>query len=148
MTKIFISYSKKEPEYTWRLANELQKKGYTVWWDTDSLVPGDDFQREIEKAIDNAKAVIVIWTQKSWTSEWVRFEATRGYTQKKLITTHISEFDPSSLPVPFNRLHSELVDNLEKVEFCSCKIGCVSHSCGNFDSGRILRSGRYSFRRL
>lgn len=42
MADIFISYSKEEPKTTERLAQALQKYGYSVWWDV-TLVPGEDF---------------------------------------------------------------------------------------------------------
>jgi hypothetical protein len=112
---VFISYSKQDPEHTRALARELQRRGYSVWYDTDGLAPGDDFQREIELAIEAAKAVIVIWTNKSKESEWVRFEAMTAYAHRKLITTHAEGIDFVNLPVPFNRLHSERCDNIEKI---------------------------------
>ena len=61
MAHIFISYSKQCPEHTKALAADLQARGHATWWDT-SLLPGDDFPDLIERKIDKAKAVIVIWT--------------------------------------------------------------------------------------
>jgi hypothetical protein len=43
MADIFVSYSKNSWPQTERLAQELQAKGFSVWYDT-SLVPGDSFR--------------------------------------------------------------------------------------------------------
>jgi hypothetical protein len=125
LADVFISYSRQDPEHTRALARELQRRGYSVWFDTDGLAPGDDFQKEIELAIEAAKAVIVIWTNKSKESEWVRFEATTAYAHRKLITTHAEGIDFANLPVPFNRLHSERCDNIEKVCAALTKLNVV-----------------------
>ena len=57
-----------------------------------------------------------------------RFEANRAYTHKKLITTHVAGVDLKSLPVPFDRLHSELVENAEKIEAALAKLKVISAS--------------------
>jgi TIR domain len=40
MADVFISYSKHDPEPTERLAAELERQGYSVWWDTSLLTGG------------------------------------------------------------------------------------------------------------
>lgn len=69
------------------LARDLEAVGYTTWWDT-SLLPGEEFQVEIMRELDTARAVIVIWTESSVNSRWVSAEALRADAQNKLITVH------------------------------------------------------------
>jgi hypothetical protein len=76
--KIFISYSKKQPEPTRLLDKCLSALGYEVWWDTD-LLAGQDFRAELDRKLDEADAVIVIWTPDSIHSAWVKAEADHGF---------------------------------------------------------------------
>jgi hypothetical protein len=68
--RIFISYSKADPEPTRELADFLTAQGYSVWWDTN-LTAGEVFREVIDRELDAADAVIVIWTAHSVASNWV-----------------------------------------------------------------------------
>ncbi len=114
MADIFISYSKNYTRLTEELARNLEAEGYITWWDT-SLLPGDEFPDEIKRQLDAAKAVIVIWTESSVNSQWVRAEATRAYAQNKLLALHEPGLDFQAIPLPFNTVHSELVTERAKV---------------------------------
>jgi formylglycine-generating enzyme required for sulfatase activity len=114
MADIFISYSKKHAALTEALALDLEAAGHTTWWDT-SLLPGDEFPDEIKRQLDAAKAVIVIWTESSVASKWVRAEATRAHAQGKLIALHEAGLDLQEVPLPFNTIHSELVTERAKI---------------------------------
>ena len=77
MADIFISYAKTDRPLALKLAAMLEAEGWTTWWDT-SLTIGDDFRNEIMTELGRARAVIVIWTDTSIKSDWVRSEAVRA----------------------------------------------------------------------
>ena len=114
MADIFISYSKDEPEPTIALARDLERKGYSTWWDSD-LLPGERYQERIATELDKAKAVIVIWTPKSVASRWVMAEAEWAAEQNKLITVRTADLSPDRIPLPFNTLHTDIVTDREKI---------------------------------
>ena len=114
MADIFISYSKQESELTIALARDLERRGYTTWWDT-SLQPGEEFPERILTELDNAKVVIVIWTADSVISRWVQAEAKWAADKNKLITVRSPELDPGRIPLPFNTRHTDLVTDREKI---------------------------------
>jgi hypothetical protein len=114
MADVFISYSQKRRDLTETLAAALQNSGYEVWWDR-SLEGGQRFDDEIRQALDEAGAVIVIWTPESATSRYVQMEAGIAYGWSKLITSHALEFDKKAIPKPFIGLNSIPVTDLEKV---------------------------------
>ena len=62
MSDIFISYKREEQATARKLANALESEGWTVWWDP-KLRAGDHFDDVIEKALNEAKCVIVMWSQ-------------------------------------------------------------------------------------
>ena len=74
MVDVFISYSRPDREAVTRLAEAVEAEGYDVWWDAD-LPPHLSYGDVITAKIGMAKAAIVVWSQASVTSEWVRAEA-------------------------------------------------------------------------
>ena len=108
MADIFISYSKDSPELTKKLAADLEAKGFTVWWDS-SLTSGEKFRDVIDREIDAAHAVIVIWTANSVVSEWVISEADHAARQNKLIPVRAEDLQVFRIPKPYNTRHAEVI---------------------------------------
>ncbi len=114
MADVFISYTKGDVLLVVELARDLDAKGYSTWWDR-SLRPGDEFSKQIESEIEAAQAVIVIWTESSVSSTWVRGEAQRAHENDKLITVHSEGLNLKLVPIPSNALHSSLVTDLPRI---------------------------------
>ncbi len=60
MQHIFISYSRKDINFARKLAEDLEKAGYDVWWDISDLRGGDDWVRLIPDAIEASGFFIVV----------------------------------------------------------------------------------------
>jgi hypothetical protein len=73
MSDIFISYKREEQPSARQLADALQKRGWSVWWDP-KLRAGEHFDDAIEKALIDAKCVIVMWSKLSVKSRYVKDE--------------------------------------------------------------------------
>jgi TIR domain len=84
MSDIFISYKREEQATARKLANALESESWTVWWDP-KLRAGEHFDDVIEKALDEAKCVIVMWSELSVQSRYVRDEATHALERGKLV---------------------------------------------------------------
>jgi hypothetical protein len=110
MADVFISYSKSRRALTQSLARHLEAEGFSVWWDTD-LLPADNFRAEIDRQLEMAAAIVIVWTPESVKSEWVCAEADRAHEQRKLINSHAPGVTPRRIPIPFNQTHSVPVDN-------------------------------------
>ena len=104
MADVFISYSKADRPLALKLAAMLEAEGWKVWWDT-GLIPGDDFRNEIMSQLGRARAVIVIWTDASIKSDWVRSEAGRAQAGRKLIPVKLPNLSYKDLPPPFDVLY-------------------------------------------
>jgi TIR domain len=83
MSDIFISYKREEQAIARNLANALESEGWTVWWDP-KLRAGEHFDDVIEKVLNEAKCVVVLWSNLSVNSEYVKAEATEALEQKNL----------------------------------------------------------------
>jgi len=99
MTDVFISYAKEDRERARKLANTLEARGWSVWWDR-KIITGQSFDQVIEHEIETAKSVIVLWSNHSITSEWVRNEATLASERGVLIPALIDKVKP---PLEFRR---------------------------------------------
>lgn len=102
MADIFLSYAREDLAIASKLAAMLEANGLVVWWDR-RLVAGDEINDAIEKAIDEAKAVVVLWSPNSVGSRWVRGEAETAAESRKLIPVKIAE---CKLPLAFRGLHT------------------------------------------
>ena len=96
MPQIFISYSRKDIAFARKLAGDLEKAGYDVWWDLTDLRGGDDWPRVIPAAIESSQYVIVVLSPNSAISDWVEKEYTQALgLRKKIIPVMLK---PSRVP--------------------------------------------------
>jgi len=102
MSDIFISYKREDQPIAKKLADALQREGWDVWWDP-KLRAGEHFDEVIEKALHEAKCVVVIWSQRSVESRYVRDEATYALERHKLIPIEIENVN---LPFRFKGVHT------------------------------------------
>ena len=103
MDKIFISYSRKDIDFARKLAGDLEKAHYDVWWDITDLRGGDDWVRTIPAAIADSKYMIVVLTPNSIESEWVRKEYTQALSlRKKIIPIMLI---PTAVPFALNTIN-------------------------------------------
>jgi formylglycine-generating enzyme required for sulfatase activity/calcineurin-like phosphoesterase family protein len=100
MSDIFISYSKEDRGKAKDVAEALEQRGLSVWWDRNIRI-GEKFDTVIEEALDAANCVIVLWSPISVSKEWVRTEATEGDERGILIPVFIA--DVKKIPLRFRR---------------------------------------------
>jgi tetratricopeptide (TPR) repeat protein len=117
MPDIFISYSSRHRELTRTLAGQIEAEfGLgTVWWDQAGLRAGDRFSPEITRALDEAKVVVVVWTQGAIASDWVYAEAVRAASQRKVVPVIEAGLDHKLIPLPFNVFHTCLATDIAAV---------------------------------
>lgn len=102
MSDIFISYKREDQPTARQLADALEREGWNVWWDPN-LRAGDRFDDVIEKALNEAKCVIVLWSAGSLQSRYVRDEAAFALERNKLVPIAIENVE---LPFRFSRVHT------------------------------------------
>jgi len=81
---VFISYRRAEPDlgFAQRLAADLRAAGHPVWIDVEGIVGADVWAREIQSAIDECYAYILILSPDAVESNWVRRELIYAMNQK------------------------------------------------------------------
>ncbi|WP_310469111.1 TIR domain-containing protein [Sphingomonas sp.] len=90
---VFVSYAHPDAERANVLVAALREAGVTVWWD-GLIEAGAGFAESIEAALEQADAVIVLWSKHSVGSDWVRDEAARGRERKRLVPITLDGCQP------------------------------------------------------
>jgi adenylate cyclase len=93
MSSVFLSYDHGDTARAAAIASALEKAGLSVWWDRH-IHGGAEFQSEIETAVAESDAVVVLWSKRSIKSAWVRDEAAEGRDQGKLIPVLLEPVKP------------------------------------------------------
>jgi adenylate cyclase len=84
VARIFLSYSRQDDSVAKALAEALGSAGHQIWWDRQ-ILGGSLFAVQIDRALKDAEAVIVLWSDSSVESAWVQDEAAEGRDSGRLI---------------------------------------------------------------
>jgi TPR repeat protein len=104
---IFLSYAREDLAWASRLATALAGCGWSVFWDRRIPI-GRSFDQVIEKELDAARCVIVLWSPHAIASHWVRAEAREGARREILHPVWVADV---KVPLEFRALQSaRLVD--------------------------------------
>lgn len=102
MTSVFLSYDRDDAAKARSIAQALEKAGHSVWWDFH-IKGGAEYGKEIEQALADADAVVVLWSRQSVDSAWVRDEAAAGRDRGRLVPVRLDETNP---PIGFRQYHN------------------------------------------
>ena len=105
MADIFLSYASEDRERVRPLVELMEEQGYSVWWDRQIGI-GSSFDREIERELNAARCVVVVWSNDSIQSDWVRNEAQEGLDRGILVPAQIENVKP---PLAFRRAQAALL---------------------------------------
>ena len=93
MAKVFLSYVREDLSAARKVAAALERAGHEVWWDRH-IRGGAEFAQEIDRALEAAAGVVVLWSKQSITSAWVRDEAGAGRDSGRLVPVRIDDCTP------------------------------------------------------
>jgi len=105
MTDVFISYDRDDRADAARIAQALERKGWSVWWDRN-ILGGETFEHTIQRALADARCVLVLWSTSSVASSWVKDEAAEGARRGILVPVLI---DSVPIPLGFRQLHAVML---------------------------------------
>ena len=74
--KVFICHSSGDKERVRTLYGKLKRDGFTPWLDQENILPGQEWDSEIRKAVRTSDVVVVCLSESSITKE--------GYVQKEI----------------------------------------------------------------
>lgn len=125
--KIFFSYSRADAKFALKLGEDLREAGMNIWIDQLDIPPGETWDEEIQKALENAACMLVILSKTSVESDNVLNEINYALETKKQVIPILIEND---LRKPFN------INRLQHIDFT------VSYDSGRTLLLKALKAGR------
>ena len=102
MADVFLSYAREDSARAEQVARGLEQAGLDVFWDNE-IPPGTTWADYIEQKLTQCKALIVLWSEHSTKSQWVREEARMGRDKGVLIPVMM---DTSTPPFGFGEVQA------------------------------------------
>ncbi len=102
MPRVFLSYDRQDAAEAQAIVDVLEKGGHSVWWDKH-IKGGARYSKEIDKALKQAEGVVVLWSERSVESDWVKDEAATGRDTGRLIPVAL---DGATPPLGFRQFQT------------------------------------------
>src|SRR5205814_1646379 len=99
---IFVSYAREDRAQASALAALFSAHGWSVWWDAEIRF-GRPFDEVIQRVLDSARCVVVLWSEYSISSTWVKAEAKVALDRDILLPVLLGNV---RAPLPFGQIHS------------------------------------------
>jgi hypothetical protein len=100
--KAFLSYSHVDREFAEKLARTLQENGIDVWFDAWQLQAGDSIVQKIfTHGLERCSVFLIVLSNASVQSKWVRYELDAAIVQRIAGLTHIVPVIKEKCEIPF-----------------------------------------------
>lgn len=115
MPKIFLSYASVDRIFVAEAYQRLVNAGFDVFFDHESLNPGDSFREKIDLALKSSDVIVYILSGKSLTSSYVQNELSSAKSSGTPVIPILVEKLP--LPLPFWLSDIQVLDFSEHQEW-------------------------------
>ena len=96
MPDIFVSYATADREVAFRIVSFLEGEGIECWVAPRDVAPGVEYGQAIINAIEQCKALVLVLSDQSNDSQFVRKEVERAVSKTKaVLPVRIREVTPS-----------------------------------------------------
>jgi len=108
--RVFVSHNHRDRIFVEQHITEpLAKRGIETWYSSTDIIPGDNYIRAIEAGLLKSDWVIVVVSQNSAASDWVRAEVRTAVKDPRLhgriLPVRTDECEPSDLGDDLAQLH-------------------------------------------
>ena len=106
MAKVFVSYSRKDIEFTKRLTEELRKNKLEFWVDWEGIPPTVDFMKQIETGIEESDVFLFLLSPDSAKSKVCGEEVAHAIKHsKRLIPLVVRDVNSEDVPPALSHLN-------------------------------------------
>lgn len=103
--RLFVSYSRRDFDFTNNLVSELRRRGFRVFLDTSDIDPGDNFVSKLEKEIKRSTAIVALVSENYCLTRWGQAELYNALARGKvLIPVLVPPATMAVLDEPLRRL--------------------------------------------
>jgi hypothetical protein len=98
---VFISYAHREDlDFTRQLATDLERDGFTVFFDQWDIQPGDGLVQRLDEGLRSASAGVIIYSQSAADSRWVATEYAALFERKQQGEVQLIPVLRDDVPLP------------------------------------------------
>ena len=87
---VFVSYCKSDRKVAKQIAAALTRDGWDVFWDRE-IAAGSEWSSDLQRALQTARCVVVLWSTYASQSFWVRAEAADAYERNVYLPCQLDE---------------------------------------------------------
>lgn len=99
--KVYLSYPRRETEWTRRFAEALKSEDVEVWFDVEQIPAGQRWEELAERALRESSVIVTIITADLAQAPSLYFELGVAASSSKTIVPIVpKDLDPSRLPPP------------------------------------------------
>jgi hypothetical protein len=115
---VFISHSAEDHEFTAFLDQNLRQVGFNTWVDVESIPQGSTWPREIQKAVEECGAMVVVMSKHGRESEWVERETLLAMDLRKPLFIALIE----AMPLPIHLINRQYTDFTKRPEHAAKRL--------------------------
>ena len=113
---VYISHSRGDARWVKELAKKLSDEGILVWRGETNIAMESSVKAQVEKALKDSDAMVLLIDQDNANSPWLFFEFGAAVAMgKKLLPVILGDVDPSDLPFDLRQLNSLKKPSPDKV---------------------------------
>lgn len=115
---VFLSYSRQQLYFAESLALNLMKANIPIWFDIQKLKPGCIWQEEINKGLDSSSSMILVASQTSFNSVYVRKEYLHALEKGQTVYVCIYEaveLPPELSDMPVIDFRADFKDGIQRL---------------------------------
>ncbi|HLO87226.1 MAG TPA: TIR domain-containing protein [Nostocaceae cyanobacterium] len=99
MTQVFLSYADQDREFMEKIAKTLRRESFTVWTNKTDIKSGEEFDKAIERGIEETDNIVYLISTNSLQSEYCQEEISLALSlHKRIIPLLIEDIDPKIIP--------------------------------------------------
>ncbi len=91
---VFLSYSRADTERDAPLRDALRGMGYRVFFDTQSIDPGEQWKTRLERSIQSSRTLVLCWSEHTRGSDYITFEYSRAEALHKPVLPWLLDKTP------------------------------------------------------
>ena len=91
---VFLSYSRADTARVQPLRDALRGLGYRVFFDVQSIEPGEPWKERLERSIRTSRTLVLCWSENTRGSEYITFEYSRAETLHKPVLPWLLDKTP------------------------------------------------------
>lgn len=103
---IFLSYTHHDSSRAEWFIRLFKDRGYSVFWDKQSIPPGVAFSDFLRQAVARSRCVVCLWSRESVKSKWVEAEAREADERGILIPVLLDDLTDDDLPFGLNLIQA------------------------------------------